>query len=154
MADLKVCDYLINSANNPHIKFAMLDGLNISEAEENLEKISKEHNKISVQFKSYSFYPGDTPFVCIDIAVSYAILELQSRIQNTYKELGNGDNRGYFDAGIWKPDCQLTISFSKSKLANAVEYLCETKLPLNGTLERLGIIEYHPAKQLCSCMLV
>jgi hypothetical protein len=150
MADINVCDYLINSANNPHIKFAMFNELDIESAENSICLLTGRIDKISIHFKTYSFYPNDKPFICIDIAVSLPILELQAEIQNNCSAYAINDTRGFFKQGIWKPDCQLTRAIDKAKLTNAVSYLSETQLPVDGVLERIGLIEFYPAKQLFS----
>jgi hypothetical protein len=92
--------------------------------------------------------------VCIDIAASLPILELHKEIQNISIESNKTDNNYFFEQGVWKPDCQLTIPFDKSKLIRAVNYLSETKLPFDGFLDRIGLIEFHPAKQLFSYNLL
>jgi 2'-5' RNA ligase len=150
LADSDVCDYLINSSNNPHIKFAMFSELDTETAQNSLCLLTKRIEKINIHFKTYSFYPNDQPFICIDIAVSLPILELQAEIMNNCATYGINDESGFFKQGVWKPDCQLTRAFDKSKLGNAVNYLAETHLPFSGLLERIGLIEYHPAKQLFS----
>lgn len=155
MADSNVCNYLINSENNPHIKFAMYNELDIASAEKALYLLSGKTKRIKIHFKSYSFYPSDTPFICIDIAVSLPILEMHSEIQKNCLEYNNiKDKRGFFEQGIWKSDCQLTRAFDKSKLPNAIKYLSDTQLPFDGVLERIGLIEFHPAKQLFSFNLL
>jgi hypothetical protein len=150
MVDAEVCDYLINSANNPHIKFAIFNELDIKSVEKGLHLLSEKTKKIKIHFKTYSFYPNEQPFLCIDIAVSFPILELHKEIQNIFNENDVKDSRNYFEQGIWKPDCQLTRPFDKTKLVKAINYLAETKLPFDGILERIGLIEFHPAKQLFS----
>ncbi|MCL1964637.1 MAG: hypothetical protein FWF69_06215 [Firmicutes bacterium] len=154
MADLNVCNYLINSANNPHIKFAIFNELDVASAEKSIHLLTDKIQKISVHFKSYSFYPNDMPFICIDIAVSLPILKLQSEIQNSFDKNAIKDERDFFEQGIWKPDCQLTRAFDRSKLASAINYLSETQLPFDGVLERIGLIEFFPAKQLFSYNLL
>lgn len=74
-------------------------------------------------------------------------------IQKIFNILGEQDERGYFAPGIWNPDCQLTVSFDKVKLSTAVDYLADTILPFDGRLEKFGVIEFYPAKQLFSCQL-
>ena len=148
MADIEVCDYLINSANDPHIKFAIFNELDVKSVEKSLRLLCEKTEKIKIHFKTYSFYPNDQPFLCIDIAVSFPILELHREIHNIFNENDTKDTRNFFEQGIWKPDCQLTRAFEKIKLINAIKYLAETKLPFDGFLERIGLIEFHPAKQL------
>jgi hypothetical protein len=148
LADMGVDDYLINSENNPHIKFAMFNSINLLQAQNELLLLSKRLEKIKIHFKKYGMYPSDKPFITIDIADNNEILKLHMEIQNIFNQICETDGRGYFDIGIWKPDCQLTVSFDKIKLATAMDYLVDTSMPFNGKLERIGLIEYHPAKQL------
>ncbi len=150
LADLGVDDYLINSANNPHIKFAVFDSLELDSIQKELHLLSKRIQKINIHFKKYGIYPNDNPFITIDIADNIEILKLHMDIQKIFNKFGIKDNRGYFVPGIWKPDCQLTVSFDKAKLAKAINYLSETALPFNGRLEKIGVIEFYPAKQLIS----
>lgn len=150
LADIGVDDYLINSANNPHIKFAMFDSLELDLAQKELHELSKKVQKINIHFKKYGIYPNYNPFITIDIADSIEIIKLHMDIQKIFNKFGNEDNRGYFVPGIWKPDCQLTVSFDKAKLATAINYISRTDLPFNGQLKKIGIIEFHPAKQLIS----
>ena len=154
MEETGVDDYLIHSNNNPHFKFAMYEDLNIGLAEEVLLSISSTTRKVPVQFKSYSFYPNEKPFLCIDFAVHPAIMDLQAEIRSKCDPYAKLFNMNYFDQGIWKPDCQLTIAFEKEKLVKAIDYLSNAELPFSGTIDRIGIIEFHPAKQLFSYELV
>ncbi|MFR0587256.1 hypothetical protein [Bifidobacterium pseudolongum] len=55
-------DYLYNSENNPHIKFAMYDNLKEIDIINAIEDISQMREQIDIIFKSYSFYPNDQPF--------------------------------------------------------------------------------------------
>lgn len=148
MAEIGVDNYLINSDNNPHFKFIMYEDLDVKNAKILLEQIAEKQIKIPIQFKSYSFYPNNKPFINIDIAVKKEILELQKTIRNQCDRYAKPFDVDFFDSGIWKPDCQLTIEFDKQKLSKGIEYLANTQLPFNGNISRLGIIEFHPAKQI------
>jgi hypothetical protein len=132
----------------------MFNDLDIETAEKNLSLLANQVNKINVQFKTYSFYPNEKPFICIDIAVSMPILNIQAEICKTIGSDAVNDARGFFEQGIWKPDCQLTQPFDKSKLIIAINYLSHKDLPFDGMLERIGLIEFHPAKQLFSYELL
>lgn len=153
MGKIGVDDYLIRSENNPHFKFVMYEDLKIDKAEQALCSISKNFKKIPIQLKTYSFYPNENPFVCIDIAVTHFILNLQTEIRNQCDQFGKLLDNNYFDQGFWKPDCQLTIGFEKEKLKNAIDFLSETKLPINGFIDRIGLLEFHPARQIFSTEL-
>jgi hypothetical protein len=150
MADIGVDDYLIHSLNSPHIKFAMFDSLDLEYANKELLLLTENKQKIDLHFKKYGIYPNKNPFITIDIAENIGIIELHKEIQKLFGKYLNKDNQIYFVPGIWKPDCQLTVSFDKGKLAAAVNFLSDTDLPFNGQLKKIGIIEFYPAKQLFS----
>lgn len=150
LADIDVDDYLINSSNNPHIKFALFDSIDLEFAKKEIDLLSKRIQKINVHFKKYGIYPNDNPFITIDIADNIEVIKLHMEIQKIFNKFVSKDNQKYFVPGIWKPDCQLTVAFDKAKLATAMSYLSKTALPFNGQLEKIGVIEYHPAKQLFS----
>ncbi len=150
LADIGVDDYLINSENNPHFKFAMFDTLDVGLAEKELRQIAAETKAVSLHFKKYGLYPNSRPFLTIDISDNIGVLKLHQDILNMLREYGASDTREYFVPGIWKPDWQLTVSFDKERLYDAISFLSETQLPFDGRLDRIGIIEFYPAKQLLS----
>lgn len=144
----EVDDYLYNSENNPHIKFAMYEDVDEERVINAMKSIAEGAKLIDVIFKSYSFYPNERPFLNIDMAVSSELLELQSVIRAQCDKHSKLLPIDFFDAGIWKPDCQLTREIDAAKLTKAVECLYEMKMPIKGKLEKLGLIEFHPAKQI------
>jgi len=111
--------------------------------------MAEEYKKINLHFKKFGFYPNNAkPFVTLDIAENNNVIDLQRRIYTTFMNKETEESNGFFTPGIWKPDIQLTISFSKEKLPKAVESLNEINLPFDGVLDSIGLIEFHPAKQL------
>lgn len=143
-----VDDYLYNSENNPHIKFAMYEDIEEIRVIDIIKNIAKQTSSIDIIFKSYSFYPNEHPFFNVDMAVSMELLRLQSEIREKCDKFSELLPIDFFDVGIWKPDCQLTREIDKSKMLNAVNCLYEGKLPIKGKIERIGLIEFHPAKQI------
>ena len=141
-------DYLYNSKNNPHIKFIMYENFDEAQGIDAIKSIANQTNQIDVMFKSYSFYPNEQPFFNIDMAVSMELLRLQAEIREKCDKFSELLPIDFFDMGIWKPDCQLTREIDKTQLLNAVNYLYKRKLPIKGKLERIGLIKFHPAKQI------
>lgn len=84
-ADIGIDDYLINSSNNPHIKFAMFESLDLDAAQKELYSLLEKIQKINIHFKKYGIYPNDKPFITIDIADNIEIIKLQMDIYNTIR---------------------------------------------------------------------
>ncbi|MBQ3546346.1 MAG: hypothetical protein IJA34_15385 [Lachnospiraceae bacterium] len=146
----EVDDYLYNSENNPHIKFAMYETLEEEQVIDVIRNIAEQTKTMNIVFKSYSFYPNEQPFLNIDMAVGMELLRLQSEIREKCDKFSKLLPIDFFDKGIWKPDCQLTREIDKSKLIDAVNCLYETKLPIKGRLVKIGLIKFHPAKQIAN----
>lgn len=82
------------------------------------------------------------------------LLKLQSEIREECDKYSQLFPIDYFDRGMWKPDCQLTREIDKTNLVNAINCLFERKLPIKGKLERIGLLNFHPAKQIVNFDLV
>lgn len=154
LADNDICNYLYNSENNPHIKFLMFEELELDNVVPILYDFTQKHKKIDVHLKNYGFFSNNTPTLFIDFSPSIQLLQLESDIQNIFKSHGKAFNFNYFDENIWMPSCQLTVKNENSAIKEAIELLLNKPLQFNGTIERIGIIEFHPAKQLVSYSLI
>ena len=154
LADNEICSYLSNSENNPHIKFSMFNQLDIEKVTPVFNAFTRTHNKITVHLKNYGFFANETPTLFIDFAPSIQLIELENDIRNTFNKYGICFDFNYFDENIWMPSCQLTVKTEHSKLNGAIELLLKRPLQFDGILERIGIIEFHPAKQIVSCNLI
>lgn len=141
-------DYLYHSENNPHIKFMMYEDIHEEKVRDKIEELSKQTQVVDVIFKSYSFYPNEQPFMNIDMAVSMELLKLQSEVRAACDGMAKLFPIDFFDKGIWKPDCQLTREIEGDKLTKVVDCLRENRLPIKGRLERIGLIKFHPARQI------
>jgi len=147
-------DYLYKSENNPHIKFVMYENFDKTQGIDIIKNIASQTKPVDVIFKSYSFYPNECPFLNIDTAVSMELLKLQSTIREKCDKYSQLFPIDFFDRGMWKPDCQLTREIDKTNLMNAISCLTETKLPIKGKLERIGLLNFHPAKKIVDFELV
>jgi hypothetical protein len=150
LAEADVCDYLHKSENNPHIKLGMYDELMVAEAQAILEDLSKTTNRLKVHFKNIGIYPNEKPIVFLDISVTSAILDLQKQVQALFTHYSHEIGSNYFDEGIWKPDCFLTMSIEQARLQKAIDVIMHMNLPFEGFIERVGLIEFHPARQIFS----
>jgi hypothetical protein len=147
----KIDDYMHKSANDPHFKLAMYDEINLETVAETLNRIASENGLISLIIKNYSFYLANNYVISLNIASTVELLNFQQNVKMKFGRIGKALSVDYFDRGKWQPDCPLTTSsfpMKKKKLKNAAEYLSTIELPISGKLEKIGIIEFHPAKKI------
>jgi hypothetical protein len=153
LADAGVCDYLYKSENNPHIKLGIYDSLDVDIAREKLNSMAKKMKKQKIHFKNIGIYPAEKPIVFLDISATTSLLMMQQQVQSIFGSVPHDIAANYFDPGIWKPDCFLTMSIMREKLPGAISVAMELPLPFDGAIERIGLIEFHPARKLFSCNL-
>jgi hypothetical protein len=154
LADADVCSYLYESENSPHIKLGMYDELNVEKTKEILEEVSKTTKRQRVHFKNIGIYPHEKPIVFLDMSVSGCLLEFQKQVCALFESNAHEIGSNYFEPGIWKPDCFLTVSIEREKVYKAIDLLMRLKLPFDGFIERIGLIEFHPARQIFSYRLM
>lgn len=153
LAEANVCDYLHRSANSPHIKLGMFDELDVDACRLSLQALSERTPAQKIHFKNIGLYPNEQPIVFLDIAVSTALLALQREIAEVFTGVPKKVASVYFDPGIWKPDCFLTMAIDRSKVSSALDVLLGLPLPFDGRLEAIGLLEFHPAKKIFECAL-
>jgi hypothetical protein len=154
LADAGVCDYLYKSENNPHIKLGMYDNLDVDIASERLKSLAQKTEKQKIHFKNIGIYPGARPIVFLDVSVTAKLLNIQQQTQSIFSGESREIGATYFDPGIWKPDCFLTMSIERERLHQAIDITMDIPLPFDGFIEQIGAIEFHPARKLFSYPLL
>ena len=156
LAENNIDDYMHKSANDPHFKLAMYIDLDLKSAPDILKGISSENGCVDLTIKNFSIYLMNNYVISLNIASSTELLNFQQNIKRKFDLNGKALPVEYFDMGKWQPDCPLTTSsfpMQKEKLSKTAEYLSAVELPINGWLEKIGIIEFHPAKKIITVPL-
>jgi hypothetical protein len=148
LADANICDYLHKSANSPHIKLGMFDEMDLDECRTKLEGLCGKTAAPGLHFKNLGIYPNEQPIFFIDVAVSAPLLAIRQEIAGLFLSTPKKVAMNYFDPGIWKPDCFLTMAIDRSKVHDALDVLLDMQLPFDGRLKAIGLIEFHPAKKI------
>jgi hypothetical protein len=151
-AENNIDDYMHKSVNGPHCKLAIYTGLDMDSASHILNEITSENCSISIVIKNYSLYISNNHYILsFNMASSIELLEFQQKVKIKFDKIGKPLPVDYFDRGRWQPDCPLTTSsypMKNENLPEAAEYLSSIALPINGYFDKIGIIEFHPAKKI------
>jgi hypothetical protein len=157
-AENNIDDYMHKSVNDPHCKLAINTSLDLGSATDILKEITSANCSISIVIKDYSFYISNSHYVLsFNMASSIELLEFQQKVKIKFDLIGKPLPVDYFDRGRWQPDCPLTTSsypMRKENLPVAAEYLSSVELPIDGYIDKLGIIEFHPAKKIITVPLI
>jgi hypothetical protein len=156
-ADNNIDNYMHTSVNDPHCKLAIYTSLDPDSATDILNEITTENCSIEIVIKNYSLYMSNNHYVLsFNMASSLELLEFQQKVKSKFDTIGKPLPIDYFDRGKWQPDCPLTTSsypMRKENLLYAAEYLSSVELPITGYLDKIGIIEFHPAKKIITVPL-
>jgi 2'-5' RNA ligase len=124
----------------PHITLSIYDELDRSAFSGALRGAVQAHAGLPVALPSVGVFNNDPPAIFLGVTVSQALLNLHALVGRLLVAYGKGPH-GYFLPDRWNPHCTLAPAIEPTKLAHAMILLSELKLPLVGSIERLGIIE-------------
>jgi len=124
----------------PHITLGIYEQLDCSAFSGALRRANRGHAGLPVVLPSLGVFNNDSPAIFLGVTVSQALLDLHAGVHRLLTAHGQGAF-AYYLPGRWNPHCTLAPAMEPTKLARAMILLNEMKLPLVGSIERLGIIE-------------
>ena len=133
------CD-LHKGPYRPHITLGICKELDRSAFSAALRGAIQGHASLPVALPSLGVFNNDPPAIFLGVTVSPALLDLHALVHRLLIAQGKGPHV-YFLPDRWNPHCTLAPAIGPAELARAMILLSELKLPLVGSIERLGIIE-------------
>jgi 2'-5' RNA ligase len=124
----------------PHITLAIYEQIDRTAFSAALHRAVQGHAGLPVVLPSLGVFNNDPPAIFLGVTVSQALLDLHAIVHRLLTAHGQGP-RAYYLPGRWNPHCALAPGMAPAKLAAAMILLSEMKLPLEGSIERLGIID-------------
>jgi 2'-5' RNA ligase len=124
----------------PHITLGVYEELDRNAFSGALRRAIRSLRRPPVILSSLGVFNNDPPVIFLGVTVSPDILDLHALVHRLFHAHGQGP-RAYFLPGRWNPHCTLAPAIEPTKLARAMAFLTEMKLPLVGSIERLGIID-------------
>ncbi|RIL05360.1 MAG: hypothetical protein DCC71_10520 [Proteobacteria bacterium] len=124
----------------PHITLTVCEELDRSAFSGALRQAIGNSRPLPVILPSLGIFNNDPPAMFLGVTVSRDLLDLHAVVHRLSTAYGRGP-RAYFLPGRWNPHCTLAPAIAPTELARAMVLLSEMKLPLVGSIERLGIID-------------
>lgn len=143
-----VAPYLHRSANRPHFKLAIYEDVDTAVSQQQLQSIAATTARIPVHFKSLGIFPNLKPTVFLAPSVTPNLLHLQTKVTTALNHFGKCPPYDFFLADHWVPHCLLGFDLEPSNLAGVLECAMHLQLPLDGLIEEIGFVEFHPVKHL------
>ena len=142
--------YLHRSANRPHFKLAIYEDLDVAASRPRLELIAASVAGMPVHFKSLGIFSNARPTVFVAPSVTPALLDLQIRASGALNDLGKCPPFDFFLPKHWVPHCLLGFDLEPEKLTGVLECALRLRLPFDGRIEEIGLVEFHPVRHLFS----
>ena len=140
--------YLHRSANRPHFKLAIYEDLDVAASRARLQAFAESTAALTVHFKSLGIFPNAKPTVFLAPSVTPALLNLQTRVCGALHGLGTCPPSDFFLPEHWVPHCLLGFDLEPEKLASVLNCAMHLRLPFDGRIEEIGLLEFHPAKHI------
>ena len=150
MSDSGVAPYLGISGNRPHISLSLCEEMDCPTFEKKLDALSQRAAKLPVSFQHIGIFPAPDATVFTGPVVTRELLALQSEVDGLLDGCCKWPEFEYYRPGHWIPHCALAMEFDQNLLNEALEIAGHLKLPLNGQVCGVGVIEFRPVKHLFS----
>ncbi len=131
----------------PHVSLMIYEEIPIENFKEKLLEFSKNIKPINILLSSLGLFCINSPVLFLSPVVSHDLLELHSFFNNFFKEYKDHAWQ-YYLPGKWVPHCTLALDITWDDVKKAMEICKKITLPLQVTLNRIGILEFRPNKQL------
>jgi 2'-5' RNA ligase len=148
MADSSVAPYLGLSSNRPHISLALCEELDTATCQKRLSDYAAHFQPMPVSFQTLGIFPPPGVVVYTGPVVTDELLTLQREVDGLLGNCCHWPEFDYYRPGKWIPHCTLAMEFDDNRLNEALEIASHLKLPLNGQIVGLGVIEFRPVKHL------
>ncbi|MGA9398084.1 MAG: 2'-5' RNA ligase family protein [Anaerolineaceae bacterium] len=107
-----------------------------------LEAWAAQVRPLPISFQNLGIFPAP------GAVVTQELLALQREVDGLLEGCCTWPAFNYYRPGHWIPHCTLAMEFDDDKLPKALDIACHLKLPLNGLISGVGVIEFRPVKHL------
>lgn len=124
----------------PHITLGVCEELDRSAFSSALRRAIPSSRRLPAVLPSLGVFNNDPPAIFLGVTVSPDLLDLHALVHRLFPAHGQGPSAFYLPSR-WNPHCTLAPAVGPTELARAMILLTEMKLPLMGSIERVGIID-------------
>jgi 2'-5' RNA ligase len=124
----------------PHITLGIYETLDINSFTSSLVERIGSLNALPFILPSIGLFPDNPPAVFLNVTVTERLLSLHSLIHKLMAEFGSGPVH-YYMPGYWNPHCTLAPDLAKSNLSDFIMLGSTLELPIEGTIDRIGVID-------------
>lgn len=137
----------VDEGTRSHISLSIYGNLNLMEFRTRLERFAEAQAPFSISLASIGIFATESPIIYLAPTVTMGLLQLHQDFCEFFSEY-DGLAWDYYRPGLWVPHCTLAMNLDGSKVKEAVDIICRLRLPLYGILDKIGVLEFSPNKEL------
>ncbi len=131
----------------PHITLAVFDQLACQPCESTLAELAAHTHLIPLQLHHLGIFSHPEPVVFVAPIPTIELLMFHQAVIQTLSVDGAAP-RDIYQPGVWIPHCTLAIGFEQGKFPEMIELSMGLELPLDISIEQIGVVEYQPLKDI------
>ena len=137
----------IDEGTSPHVSLCIYQDLPLDEFEGALRRFAGELRPFDVTFPRVDAFRTAQPVIFLAPEAGTQLLDVHERFHNRFRTYRERVWQ-YYRPGVWVPHCTLCMDLSQEMFQAATRLLKDLALPIHARFERIGILEFHPNKQL------
>jgi hypothetical protein len=135
----------------PHITFGINEKLNVDKFAESIQNKLGGNGPIPFILPSIGIFTEPLAGI-FNVTVTDELLKFHDTVQKLMAKYGS-DQVPYYLPGRWNPHCTLAPDLTKDKLSDFAKYAAGLQLPIEGMINRIGVIDTPAEIELYEIML-
>ena len=137
----------------PHVSLAVYsDGLDHHSLSRALSAFSKSLVPFEFDLGSVGTFPTNQGVVFLAPVVTSELLALHERFHTAFAKYGDWSSTHYLP-GNWVPHCTVATDLTDAVIGQAVQNCREHFRPMRGRFQEIGLVEFHPIRELTTFKL-
>lgn len=145
LAETGVAPWMHQSGARPHVTLGVCDGLDVDACSRFLADFAAMNSAPAVRFSSIGVFATDPATVFLAPVTTPDLLALHTRFHHRFPDVA-GTPWAYYLPNRWVPHCTLATECPPAAAPRVVEVCGAFRLPLDGRLDSVGIVEFRPIR--------
>lgn len=137
----------IDEGTKPHVSLCIYQDIPEQAFTEELRLFARRTKPLGVSLSMVGTFQTERPVIFLSPTGTSGLFALHQAFHDNFAKYAEAV-WDYYRPGIWVPHCTLCMDLSPDMYRRAMEMLEGVQLPIEATFEAVGILEFHPNKQL------
>jgi 2'-5' RNA ligase len=133
----------------PHLTLAIFDEICCETCEKLLSKIAARTRYLHIRASHLGVFTNPGWVIFLAPTPTQELLALHQEIHQVFRE-DSGTSWEIYQPNHWVPHCTLSMDIPEKKVPRAIELCMQIKLPFDLNINRVGLVEFQPARDIMS----